>query len=93
MRKINLETWPRREHFNVFRTWGYPHFNFCANVDLTLFYPEVKKIQLFDLLNDPKEMNNLAGNEEFDDVKNENEDFHIIEASFNLDDEDEDEEE
>lgn len=33
------------------------------------------------------------GVDHLDDVENENEDFHIIEASFNLDDEDEDEEE
>jgi chloramphenicol O-acetyltransferase type A len=44
MRYINLETWPRREHFEVFRTWEYPHFNMCANVDLTAFYPPVKKL-------------------------------------------------
>lgn len=43
MRHINLETWPRREHFKVFSTWDYPHFSMCANVDLTTFYPVVKQ--------------------------------------------------
>ena len=43
MRHIDLETWPRREQFNFFRTWDYPHFNMCANVDLTAFYPFVKQ--------------------------------------------------
>ena len=43
MRRINLETWPRREHFRVFSAWDYPHFNMCANVDLTAFYPDVKQ--------------------------------------------------
>ncbi|TEU17936.1 MAG: chloramphenicol acetyltransferase [Anaerolineales bacterium] len=43
MRHINLETWPRREHFSVFSAWGYPHFSLCANVDLTAFYPVVKQ--------------------------------------------------
>jgi len=43
MRHINLETWPRREHFEFFNTWGYPHFSMCANVDLTAFYPAVKQ--------------------------------------------------
>ncbi|MCP4600141.1 MAG: chloramphenicol acetyltransferase [Proteobacteria bacterium] len=43
MRYISLETWPRREHFKVFNTWDYPHFNLCANVDLTAFYPMVKQ--------------------------------------------------
>ncbi|MDA0197047.1 MAG: sulfatase-like hydrolase/transferase [Bacteroidetes bacterium] len=36
-----------------------------------IIYPEVKKIQLFDLINDPKEMNNLAGKEEYENVKKE----------------------
>jgi hypothetical protein len=43
MRHINLETWPRREHFKVFSAWDYPHFSLCANVDLTAFYPVVKQ--------------------------------------------------
>lgn len=43
MRRINLETWPRREHFNVFSNWDYPHFSMCANVDLTSFYPYIKQ--------------------------------------------------
>jgi len=43
MRHINLETWPRREHFRVFNAWDYPHFSLCANVDLTAFYPVVKQ--------------------------------------------------
>jgi chloramphenicol O-acetyltransferase type A len=43
MRHINLETWPRREHFKVFSTLDYPHFSMCANVDLTTFYPVVKQ--------------------------------------------------
>jgi len=43
MRHINLETWPRREHFSFFNAWDYPHFSLCANVDLTAFYPVVKQ--------------------------------------------------
>jgi chloramphenicol O-acetyltransferase type A len=43
MRYIDLETWPRRDHFRFFSTWDYPHFNLCANVDLTAFYPFVKQ--------------------------------------------------
>ena len=42
MRKIILETWPRRDHYELLRTWEYPHFNMCANVDLTAFYLAVK---------------------------------------------------
>jgi chloramphenicol O-acetyltransferase type A len=40
---INLETWSRREHFRVLNAWDYPHFSLCANVDLTAFYPVVKR--------------------------------------------------
>jgi chloramphenicol O-acetyltransferase type A len=43
MRHINLETWPRREHFKVFSAFDHPHFSMCANVDLTTFYPVVKQ--------------------------------------------------
>jgi chloramphenicol O-acetyltransferase type A len=43
MRKVNLETWPRRDHFKTFSTFDYPHFNLCANVDITAFYPAVKQ--------------------------------------------------
>ena len=42
MRHIDLETWPRREHFSVYSAFDHPHFNLCANVDLTAFYPVVK---------------------------------------------------
>ncbi len=43
MRHIDIETWPRREHFKAFRAFDFPHFNMCANVDLTAFYPFVKQ--------------------------------------------------
>jgi len=42
MRKIDLETWARRDHFNYFRHWDFPHFNICANVDITQFVPAIK---------------------------------------------------
>ncbi|TET31334.1 MAG: chloramphenicol acetyltransferase [Anaerolineales bacterium] len=43
MRQIDIQTWPRREHFKVFSAFEYPHFSLCANVDLTVFYPFVKQ--------------------------------------------------
>lgn len=43
MRHINLDTWPRREHFRLFNSWDYPHFSICANVDLTAFCPFIKQ--------------------------------------------------
>jgi chloramphenicol O-acetyltransferase len=43
MRKINLDTWPRCEHFRHFARMVYPHFGLCANVEPTVFYLYVKK--------------------------------------------------
>jgi chloramphenicol O-acetyltransferase type A len=43
MRHVDLETWPRREHFKVFSAWDYPHLSLCANVDLTAFHPAIKQ--------------------------------------------------
>jgi chloramphenicol O-acetyltransferase type A len=43
MRTVNMQTWSRRDHFELFNTFGYPHFGMCANVDLTKFYPAVKQ--------------------------------------------------
>ena len=43
MRTIDLSTWSRREHYELFSTYGYPHWGMCANVDLTKFYPTVKQ--------------------------------------------------
>lgn len=43
MRTINLQTWPRRRHFDLFTHFDHPHFGLCANVDLTRFYPAVKR--------------------------------------------------
>jgi chloramphenicol O-acetyltransferase type A len=40
---IDLESWARRDHFYAFKTWGYPHFNLCANVDVTPLYPFTKQ--------------------------------------------------
>lgn len=43
MRLIDMQTWPRREHFKAFSAFDYPHFSLCANVDLTAFYPFIKQ--------------------------------------------------
>ena len=43
MRHIDMSTWPRREHFKLFSTFDHPEFSLCANVDLTEFYPPVKR--------------------------------------------------
>jgi chloramphenicol O-acetyltransferase type A len=46
MRKINLQDWSRREHFELFNTFNHPHFNLCANVDLTMFHPYLKEHEI-----------------------------------------------
>ena len=43
MRHIDMQTWPRREHFEFFSTFAHPHASLCANVDLTTFYPVVEQ--------------------------------------------------
>lgn len=43
MRQIDIQTWARREHFNRYSTIDYPHFNMCANVDLSAFNSTLKQ--------------------------------------------------
>jgi chloramphenicol O-acetyltransferase type A len=43
MRTIDMQSWPRHEHFKTYSAFDHPHFGMCANVDLTTFYPFVKK--------------------------------------------------
>jgi chloramphenicol O-acetyltransferase type A len=43
MREIDVQTWPRRKHFETFSAFNHPHFNLCVNVDLTVFNPAVKE--------------------------------------------------
>jgi chloramphenicol O-acetyltransferase type A len=42
MRTIDLSTWHRREQFLKFISFSYPHFNLCANLDLSAFLPAIK---------------------------------------------------
>ncbi len=34
-RELDLATWPRRPHFDFFRTFDQPFFNLCSEVDVT----------------------------------------------------------
>jgi chloramphenicol O-acetyltransferase type A len=43
MRKIDMQTWSRRQHFDLYNSFNHPHFNMCANVDLTRFLPYLKQ--------------------------------------------------
>ena len=42
MRTIDLETWYRREHYQLFTAFEYPQFSLCADLDITRFLPFVK---------------------------------------------------
>lgn len=46
MEYIDLENWPRRQHFEYFNAVDYPHFNLCANVNIGTLYAAVKKAKL-----------------------------------------------
>jgi chloramphenicol O-acetyltransferase type A len=38
-----METWSRRQQFELFSTYDSPYFGMCANVDVTAFVPAVKQ--------------------------------------------------
>ncbi|MDJ0915018.1 MAG: chloramphenicol acetyltransferase [Desulfobacterales bacterium] len=44
MQTVDMNSWPRRKHFEHFSAFDYPHFNMCANVDVTSLHQQVKKI-------------------------------------------------
>jgi chloramphenicol O-acetyltransferase type A len=43
MRSIDLQSWPRRKHFEVYNAFDYPHINLCANVEITALHSFVKQ--------------------------------------------------
>jgi chloramphenicol O-acetyltransferase type A len=44
MRYLDIDSWPRKKHFEVFNQFDNPHANLCANVDISALYPWVKDI-------------------------------------------------
>jgi chloramphenicol O-acetyltransferase type A len=46
MRTIDLETWHRKDHYEFFCAFEYPHFSLCAEVDITTFLPNIKKAKV-----------------------------------------------
>ncbi|MEW6404593.1 MAG: chloramphenicol acetyltransferase [Chloroflexota bacterium] len=42
MRYLDMDSWPRRKHFEMYNAFDYPHINLCADVDVTTFYPAIK---------------------------------------------------
>ncbi len=43
MHTINLNTWSRREHFEIYRSYDHPHFSLSANVEVGAFVPALKR--------------------------------------------------
>ncbi len=43
MKSINLDSWPRREQFETFRHFDYPHFNVTATVDVERMLPVARE--------------------------------------------------
>ena len=44
MRKIDLQTYPRRSHFEFFRSYAYPYVGLSANVDVTALVEKAKQL-------------------------------------------------
>jgi len=45
LRRIDLESWPRRRHFELFRSFAYPYFNLCVDADVAPLVRAVKKTE------------------------------------------------
>lgn len=43
MKFIDIENWNRKNHYYYFKHLDYPHFNICANLDITEFYRYIKE--------------------------------------------------
>lgn len=43
MKYIDIKDWPRKKHFNFFSGMDYPHFNICANLDISRLQVFLKK--------------------------------------------------
>jgi chloramphenicol O-acetyltransferase type A len=42
VRRIDLSSWPRRKHYELFSAYAYPYFNLCADVDVAPLVRAVK---------------------------------------------------
>ena len=42
MRVIDLDSWPRRQHFDLYSQMEFPHINLCMQVDITDLWAERK---------------------------------------------------
>jgi chloramphenicol O-acetyltransferase type A len=42
VKTINLDGWPRRDHYLYFKEFEFPYFSLCADIDITNFLPLIK---------------------------------------------------
>jgi len=42
MRTIDLDSWPRKDHYLYFKEFEYPYFSLTADIDLSAFLPLIK---------------------------------------------------
>ena len=45
-RRIDLDKWPRKSQYELFKTMDSPHFNICANIDITKLRKFIKRHDL-----------------------------------------------
>ncbi|AOT70553.1 chloramphenicol acetyltransferase [Geosporobacter ferrireducens] len=43
---IDIESWPRKAQYKLFKQMDYPHFNICANLDITKTYSYIKNNEI-----------------------------------------------
>jgi chloramphenicol O-acetyltransferase type A len=46
MRIIDLSTWPRRQHYEIYKAFDYPHINLCSPLDIAPTYRTAKENHL-----------------------------------------------
>mgnify|MGYP006300757231 CR=1 FL=1 len=46
MKKIDMENWPRKQHFDFFNNFDYPHFNITLDLDITRVYNYIKENEI-----------------------------------------------
>ncbi len=46
MQYLDIDNWSRKDHYNYFKQLDYPHFNICANLDITVFYDYIKEQEM-----------------------------------------------
>ncbi len=45
LKKLDIATWDRKEHFHFFKQFEEPFFGICTEVDCTLAYQQAKALQ------------------------------------------------